>query len=420
MCIRDSVLQCFLLLENDKNKLADAVYRTMVSVDKFINYVHSDGACEEGPSYWGHAAGKMYDYLQLLYDATGGKLSLYTNPLIRNMGEYISRTYVGDGWVVNFADASAKGGGDAGLIFRYGKAIGSDEMQKYAAWLSRKKGGIVITSGRDIFRTLQCLLYSEDMQKTTPVHQTPEVTWYPETQFCYLKNKKGFFLAVKGGYNNESHNHNDVGTFSLYYNAVPVIIDAGVGTYTRQTFGKERYTIWTMQSNYHNLPMINGVPQKFGSEYKATDVVLRLGGNNEEIRMELAFDAMIDKPIDEIAAHMRTLYHGGSGFELEGRRFSAWYADNGIYIAGGDRARYANTARIVSWKDAAKRVGERINAGRFGTELENMEAAGFVRRQVASRLIEMYREKFCRRKRLSALDTGAGADDLPGLRKSTV
>ena len=122
---------------------------------------------------------------------------------------------------------------------------------------------------------------------------------------------------------------------------------------------------------------------------KATDVVLRLGGNNEEIRMELAFDAMIDKPIDEIAAHMRTLYHGGSGFELEGRRFSAWYADNGIYIAGGDRARYANTARIVSWKDAAKRVGERINAGRFGTELENVEAAGFVRRQVASRLIEM-------------------------------
>ena len=269
-----NVLQCFLLLENDKDKVADAVYRTMVSTDKFINYVHSDGACEEGPSYWGHAAGKMYDYLQLLYDATGGRLSLFTNPLIRNMGEYISRTYVGDGWVVNFADASAKGGGDAGLIFRYGKAIGSKEMQEYAAWLSREKGGIVITSGRDMFRTLQCLLYSEDMQKMTAVHQTPEVTWYPETQFCYLKNKNGFFLAVKGGYNNESHNHNDVGTFSLYYNAVPVIIDAGVGTYTRQTFGKERYTIWTMQSNYHNLPMINGVPQKFGSEYKATDVVL--------------------------------------------------------------------------------------------------------------------------------------------------
>ena len=32
----------FPLLENDKEKLAEAVHRTMVSVDKFINYTHSD------------------------------------------------------------------------------------------------------------------------------------------------------------------------------------------------------------------------------------------------------------------------------------------------------------------------------------------------------------------------------------------
>ena len=95
----------------------------------------------------------------------------------------------------------------------------------------------------------------------------PDVTWYPETEFCYMKNKNGMFVAAKGGFNNESHNHNDVGTFSLYVNTIPVIIDAGVGTYTKQTFGKDRYTIWTMQSNYHNLPMINGISQKFGQDY---------------------------------------------------------------------------------------------------------------------------------------------------------
>ncbi|MCH5690581.1 heparinase II/III-family protein [Niabella sp. W65] len=49
-------------------------------------------------------------------------------------------------------------------------------------------------------------------------------------------------------------------------------MDAGVGTYTRQTFGSERYNIWTMQSNYHNLPMINGVAQQFGAEYKSRNV----------------------------------------------------------------------------------------------------------------------------------------------------
>jgi len=271
-----NVLQCFFLLENDKDKLAKAVYRTMTSVDKFINYTQSDGACEEGPSYWGHAAGKMYDYLQLLSDGTGGKISIFNESIIKNMGEYISRSYVGNGWVVNFADASAKGGGDASLIYRYGKAVNSLEMMQYAAYLrdlTPSGDRINLKFGTDLFRGLQTLLYNNELAKAIPKHVLPPYTWYHETEFCYMTSKSGFYVAAKGGYNNESHNHNDVGTFSLYLHSVPIIIDAGVGTYTRQTFSNERYSIWTMQSNYHNLPMINGVSQKFGSEYKATGVV---------------------------------------------------------------------------------------------------------------------------------------------------
>lgn len=269
-----NVLQCYLLLENDRDKLTDAVWRTMQSVDKFINFVKSDGACEEGTSYWGHAAGKMYDYLQILSDGTNGKVSLFNNPMIRRMGEYISRSYVGNGWVVNFADASAKGGGDAPLIYRYGRAVGSEEMMQFAAYLLNGKRP-TIPLGNDAFRTLQCVLLNKELEQTKSAHNVPACTWYPETEFCYLTNNSGWFLATKGGFNNESHNHNDAGTFSLYINNTPILIDAGVGTYTRQTFSSERYSIWTMQSNYHNLPIINGVPQRFGQEYKATNVVCK-------------------------------------------------------------------------------------------------------------------------------------------------
>ena len=269
-----NVLQCYLLLEEDRDKLTDAVWRTMQSVDKFINFVKSDGACEEGTSYWGHAAGKMYDYLQILSDGTNGKVSLFNNPMIRRMGEYISRSYVGDGWVVNFADASAKGGGDAPLIYRYGRAVGSEEMMQFAAYLLKGKRPTT-PLGNDVFRTLQCVLLNKGLEQTRPAHNVPACTWYPETEFCYLTNNSGWFLATKGGFNNESHNHNDAGTFSLYINNTPILIDAGVGTYTRQTFSSERYSIWTMQSNYHNLPMINGIPQRFGQEYKATNVVCK-------------------------------------------------------------------------------------------------------------------------------------------------
>ena len=54
---------------------------------------------------------------------------------------------------------------------------------------------------------------------------------------------------------------------------------------------------------------------------KALDTALRFGGNGEDTRMELAFDAMIGKTNEEIALRMKTLYHDGNGFELDGRRF---------------------------------------------------------------------------------------------------
>ncbi len=112
--------------------------------------------------------------------------------------------------------------------------------------------------------------------------------------------------------------------------------------------------------------------------------------------MELAFDAMIGKTNEEIALRMKTLYHDGSGFELDGRRFSVWFDPSGIQMAAGDRARYANNAQVISWTDAAKRVGALIEAGQFGTQLENVEAPGTIRRKVAERLIYMYRDSAAR------------------------
>lgn len=282
-----NVLTCYLLMEDDSDKLSTAVYKTMQSVDEFINYVKEDGACEEGPSYWGHAAGKLYDYLQMLSNATNGKISLFDEPMIKDMGEYISRSYVGNDWVVNFADASAKASGNAGIIFRYGKAVKSDEMKQFAAYLVKKtKGKNEFSDTRDFFRTIENIVTYDELNNTIPSLTSHPYTWYPKTEFCYMQNRQGFFIAAKAGFNNESHNHNDVGTFSLYADTIPFFIDAGVGTYTRQTFSSERYTIWTMQSNYHNLPVINGEPQQFGAEYKARDV--KFDPNKKLFSMDIA------------------------------------------------------------------------------------------------------------------------------------
>lgn len=268
-----NVLTALLLVEDDPDKTLRGIYKTMISVDKFINYVKEDGACEEGPSYWGHAAGKLYDYLKLLSYATNDKISIFEQPMIRDMGEYISQSYIGgDGWVVNFADASAKGGGDPQLIFRYGSDVHSTEMMRFAKYLSDQQSTAHnLTAGRDVFRVFENFLCHPLLQEQEAQLPQNMYKWYPETEFAYLKGKDTFF-AAKGGYNNESHNHNDIGSFILYKEGEPVLIDAGVGTYTKKTFSSERYDIWTMQSGYHNLPQINGESQRFGASYKSRDV----------------------------------------------------------------------------------------------------------------------------------------------------
>lgn len=288
-----NALMCFMLLENNRDTLAKAVHLTMESVDKFLNYIKADGACEEGPSYWGHAAGKTLDYLELLSDITGGKVSIFREPMIRNMGEYISRSYIGNGWVVNFADASARGGGEAYLIYRFGKDVDSDELKNFAALM--RKPSSVPSNGRDIFRTLASIAIAKELQQAEPRHENRAFTWYPETEFCYLSTKEGLFLAAKGGHNDESHNHNDVGTCSVWFNQTPILIDAGVGTYTRQTFSGERYSIWTMQSDYHNLPMINGVPEKNGKNYKATEVKVSKNSFSANIATAYPKEAKVKK-----------------------------------------------------------------------------------------------------------------------------
>ena len=119
-------------------------------------------------------------------------------------------------------------------------------------------------------------------------NHVPSFTWYPDTQFCYIKNESDWFFAAKGGHNNESHNHNDIGTFILYKGAVPVFVDAGVGTYTKKTFSRDRYTIWSMQSGWHNLPEINGISQKNGGEFKARNVEANGKGKAKSFKLDIA------------------------------------------------------------------------------------------------------------------------------------
>ena len=86
----------------------------------------------------------------------------------------------------------------------------------------------------------------------------------------------------------ESHNHNDVGNFIVYVDGKPALIDVGVGTYTAKTFGHNRYDIWSMQSQWHNTPTINGVQQQDGLSFSAHNVSYQSIGDKHDFKADIS------------------------------------------------------------------------------------------------------------------------------------
>ncbi len=272
-----NALFTFMLLENDPERLAQGIWKSMRSMDQYLNYSNGDGGLDEGPLYWTLAAGRTFEYLNGLYMITGGAVSLFDVPQIRNMCEAIVRSTIGFEWAVNFADAPPRLDVGAATVYRFGKAVGSELAMGFAVQLNKFDPASHSNPSSQFLQFIEDLRIAKEIEESTLQYTPASYTWYPETEQHNMSSPEGIFLAAKGSHNGQSHNHNDIGSFNLYIDNYPVIIDMGQPTYTAQTFGKDRYSIWMMQSNYHNLPRINGTAQMNGAEYKASDVVTRPG-----------------------------------------------------------------------------------------------------------------------------------------------
>lgn len=317
-------LNCILLVEDNPELKAKATYKAMRCLDNFINIYTNDGGCDEGPGYWGHAPGSLFFALKTLKEATNGCIDISHEPLIANMGAYIYKAYAADGYFLCFADAVARFSPEYSMIYNYGKLVNDDMMIAFAkahvGTFNEYRNSLWID------RNLLSVFSWEEFKKeeTSIGFSLPTDVWMPDVQVYVSRDynfDKGLYLAGKGGHNAESHNHNDVGSFIVFTNGDPVIIDAGVGTYTKKTFSENRYDIWTMQSQYHTLPTINGYLQHVGLEYRAKNVVYKQSSAQVSVSMDLA-DAYPDEAgIDfwkrEILHHKRKSIDISETYQLD-------------------------------------------------------------------------------------------------------
>lgn len=289
--ILSNVIASFLLMESDEVRRASAIHKALRSLEAFLAVYHPDGGCDEGPGYWGHAGASLFDCLDLLYTATDGQMNFFRLPLVQAIGRYIAKVHIDGDWFVNFADGDARLRIYGDVVYRYGKRIEDPGMQSLGAYAFQRRGWKE-QKFAPLLRIVPSLsLYTElTTHKEVPAY--PRDVWMDGIEVFAAREREGsaqgLYLAAKGGHNDESHNHNDVGHFIVYADGKPMLIDVGVENYTSKTFSPRRYEIWTMQSAFHSLPTVGGIQQAAGKAYRARDVHYAADDSFAELRMELA------------------------------------------------------------------------------------------------------------------------------------
>jgi hypothetical protein len=288
--IMSNWISATLMVEKDQNRRTEMVYKAMDGMDRYLNSLGDDGGCDEGPSYWTAAGASVYDCLEMLAAATNNKVDIYDHPLIQNMGSYFYKVHIDGNYFVNFADADPTLKPDGLLLYRFGNAMHDQRMVDMGRWaVGRFPDRSTTVTGFHHFRSIDNLLTINKIGKTLPSYERVQDAWLSDIQVLTARDADtDFFLATHGGHNAESHNHNDVGDFILYSKGEPVIIDAGRGNYTARTFSAQRYELWFTQSNYHNLPIINGVGQKAGRKYQATEASSTINDKEAALTMNIA------------------------------------------------------------------------------------------------------------------------------------
>ena len=95
---------------------------------------------------------------------------------------------------------------------------------------------------------------------------------------------------------------------------------------------------------------------------------------------------MKDKPLEENARFLMRHYGtNGAGFYLNDRQYAIWYSGEGIRLSSGESAQ-GGTAMLISWEDAAKRIRELLDLGRYMPQTELDRVQDYEYQQIAESL----------------------------------
>lgn len=272
--IQGNVLAAALVLEPDRERRDRVVGLVAEGLDAYWASLPADGGVDEGYHYWWQGAARALEAQDLLRWATGTEPGPASLAAIRATVAFPHGMHLGGDWYVNVADGP-------------GRAVATWPWNVPHGWALRL-GDTAAAQHAAAYRDRPEILFDERFSLPRAVHLLADAGWaatpaaspplvetfvLPHTEVALARQSAGspggLTVVLKGGHNDENHNHVDVGQVTVAVDGVPVVVDAGKPTYRAGTFGPDRYEQWPMRGDWHNVPRVRGVEQPPGRERAA-------------------------------------------------------------------------------------------------------------------------------------------------------
>ncbi|MCQ2402633.1 MAG: hypothetical protein MJ202_02760 [Lentisphaeria bacterium] len=295
------VLQAALMLLDDPLLRAEFAETFERAASIYVDSFADDGYCREGIAYWGFGYGNYMPAVLFLRAATGGKVDI-----LHVQGEKQRRII---NYAVNYclerriAPAFTDGTGFAdpnelGLA----RMLCPDLIPLELVNVSPFSQNLQSLALRHIFP----LDATAGLQKDSPL---PLRTYFPDggVYICRSRSDAPHQLAIgfKGGNNDELHNHNDLGSYTISLDGAEMAGDPGNEVYTARTFSPQRYQSRILNSYGHPVPRPADILQGTGAAFRAKFTNIKSTDDLDEITIDLTSGYPPEAYLEELTRTFR-------------------------------------------------------------------------------------------------------------------
>ena len=265
----------------DRAVRAEVVASAEANLPYFVSGFTEDGYCTEGIGYWSYGFGHHVLLGETVSAATGGRLQLVKGAKLERVAAYpvgmaiLPRVYPAfsdnsttvqpANWVAPLARRLLDGGTAAARL----PAMGWAEVARDQLYISAVR------------------VWTPSVAAPALPPQPELRHWFPGAQVLIARAGDDFGAAIKGGNNDELHNHNDLGSFVIALGATALLVDPGSEVYTARTFSAQRYDSKVLNSFGHPVPVVAGQLQSTGAAYAAKVLVTDWTRDRDRLLLDL-------------------------------------------------------------------------------------------------------------------------------------